>query len=143
MRSDDAFTFIELLITLAVIAIAFLPLMRMYSTCLEQMNESISLATARYLAQEGMERLKNLGYTQAQLEEAGDAWIPDLNEPPLEMNGGRWRVYRRIIRGSDPLEMRISVYQISEKKGIGARGLQKPMAEVVSLMEDLEWAGAG
>jgi len=53
---NRAFTFIELLITMAIIAICFLPLMRMFSVSLEQAHELSDTATARYLAQAGMEK---------------------------------------------------------------------------------------
>ena len=42
---------------------AFLPLMQMYSTSLEQTHVNRDQTTARYLAQEGMEKLRNLSFT--------------------------------------------------------------------------------
>jgi prepilin-type N-terminal cleavage/methylation domain-containing protein len=133
----SGFTFIELLITLAVIAICFLPLMRMFSVSLEQAYQTSDLTTARYLAQEGMERVKNLGFTEAQLEAIGDVWEPDLDKPALELNGRFWRTLRKIVRGSDPLEIRIQVYQITSKPANQLTG--KPIVEVVTLVEDLDW----
>lgn len=134
------FTLIELLITLAVIAICFLPLMRMFSVSLEQIYVTNDLTTARYLAQEGMDRVKNLGFTEAQLEALGDKWEPLLNQPPLELNGKYWRVFRKIIKGSDPLEVRVLVYQATGKlpEGVPSEA-GRPIVEVVTLMEDLDW----
>lgn len=121
VKRTNGVTFIEILITLSVIAICFLPLMHMFSTALEQVYASGGLTTARYLAQEGMERLKNLGLTQAQVEEAGDV---------IEVNEKKWRVARRVMRGSDPLEVRIQVYLEKDPK---------PLVEITSLLEDLDW----
>ncbi len=135
--TNHGFTFIELLITLAVIAICFLPLMRMFSVSLEQVGVTNDLTTARFLAQEGMERVKNLGFTEAQLEDLGDVWEPAKDLPALEINGKYWRTLRKIIKGTDPLEIRILVYKIADK-GTN-RPTDKPLAEVVSLMEDLDW----
>ena len=104
-KRTNGFTFIELLITLAVIAICFLPLMRMFSVSLEQVYVTEDLTTARYLAQEGMEKVKNLGFTEAQFEDLGDRWEPFLDKPPLELNGKYWRSLRKIVKGTDPLEI--------------------------------------
>lgn len=135
-KQTKGFTFIELLITLAVIAICFLPLMRMFSVSLEQVYVTEDLTTARYLAQEGMERVKNLGFTEAQLEDLGDVWAPALDKPALELNGKRWRILRKIIKGTDPLEIKIQVYQVSSHKH---QVSDKPIVEVVTLVEDLDW----
>ena len=136
-KRTNGFTFIELLITLAVIAICFLPLMRMFSVSLEQVYVTEDLTTARYLAQEGMERVKNLGFTEAQFEDLGDRWEPFLDKPPLELNGKYWRSLRKIVKGTDPLEIRIQVYQVSKYQGVKVS--EKPIVEVVSLVEDLDW----
>jgi len=135
--TNHGFTFIELLITLAVIAISFLPLMRMFSVSLEQVCATNDLTTGRYLAQEGMERVKNLGFTEAQLEAISDVWEPALDKPPLEINGKYWRTLRKIVKGTDPLEIRIQVYQVTGKPANRQTG--KPIVEVVTLIEDLDW----
>ena len=63
------FTFIELLISLAIIAITFLPLMHMFTTGLEQVYYTSELDTARYLRfiEDEVVRLLNEGY-----------WIEDI-----------------------------------------------------------------
>jgi len=133
------FTLIELLISLAVMAICFLPLMQMFSASLEQVYNSGELTTARYLAQEGMEKVKNLGFTERQLQDLGDVWEPALDEPPLELDGRYWRILRKIVRGSDPLEIRVQVYKVSKYQGSKAKALENPLTEVVTLIEDLDW----
>ena len=129
----NGFTFIELLISLAVIAIAFLPLMNMYTVGLEQVYHNLELDTAYCLAKEGMEKLKNLALTEAQIKRQGDIWEPSLDEPPLEMNDRKWRVLRKVTVNTDPLEVKIIVYQEPIKSD------SKPYLELVTLIEDLEW----
>ena len=131
----NAFTFIELLISLSVIAIAFVPLMQMFSTALEQVYYVSELNTSRYLAQEGMERLRNLNFTKAQIKELGEVWEPAKDLPALEFNERKWRILRRVNKNSDPLEVRLLVFQepISPTS--------KPVLELVTLIEDLEWTG--
>jgi hypothetical protein len=116
----------------------------MFSVSLEQAYQTSDLTTARYLAQEGMERVKNLGFTEAQLEDLGDVWEPALDKPPLELNGRYWRILRKIVKGTDPLEIRIQVYQVtshpSTSLGAGQSPVtSKPIVEVVTLVEDLDW----
>lgn len=130
-----AFTFIELLISLSVIAIAFVPLMQMFSTGLEQVYHISELNTSRCLAQEGIERLKNLNFTKAQIRDLGDVWEPALNKPALELNERKWRVLRRVNKNSDPLEVRVLVFQEP------ITPTSKPTLELVTLIEDLEWIG--
>jgi len=138
LHTKEGFTFIELLITLAVIAICFLPLMRMFSVSLEQAYATSDLTSARYLAKEGMEKVKNLNFTEKQLKELGDVWDPPLDKPPLMVNERRWRILRKVIGGTDPLEVRIQVYQSHMANGKWHIA-DKPAVEVVTLIEDLEW----
>lgn len=132
------FTFIELLITLALIAICFLPLMRMLSGGLDQAHKLDELSTARYLAQSAMEQLKNLGFTQAQLSELGDTWEPNLEDPAFLINGKMWRVERKVARGTDPLEIHIKVYRIPFKPQ-NPYALE-PIIDLALLTEDLDWS---
>jgi prepilin-type N-terminal cleavage/methylation domain-containing protein len=131
--TSHGFTFIELLISLSVIAIAFVPLMQMFSTALEQVYYTSELSTSCFLAQEGMEKLKNLNFTKAQIKDLGDVWEPALDKPALEFNERKWRILHRVNKNSDPLEVRVLVFQepISPTS--------KPVLELVTLIEDLEW----
>lgn len=139
LRLNKGFTFIEILLTLTIIAICFLPLMRMFSVSLEQADVSSDLTTARYLAQEGMEATKNLGFTEAQLADLGDIWQPPLDESPLELDGRYWRVLRKVVKGSDPLEIRVQVHKLSKTPAVKAKTQEGPLVEVVTLIEDLDW----
>ena len=136
--TSHGFTFIELLISLSVIAIAFVPLMQMFSAGLEQVCYVSELNTSRYLAQEGMERLKNLNFSKAQIKNLGDVWEPALDKPALEFNERQWRVLHRVNKNSDPLEVRILVFQ--EPINSNSKPT-KPTVELITLIEDLEWTG--
>ncbi len=133
--THDAFTFIELLISLAVIAITFVPLMQMFSTGLEQVYSISELNTASSLAREAMERLKNLNFTEAQIKALGDVWEPPLDKPALVLNERKWRVLRKVDKNSDPLEVRILVYSEPIAQ------TPKPAVELVTLIEDWESTG--
>ncbi|HPS20626.1 MAG TPA: prepilin-type N-terminal cleavage/methylation domain-containing protein [Candidatus Omnitrophota bacterium] len=137
-NNSEGFTFIELLITLAVIAICFIPLMNMFSVSLEQVTVSEDIISARFLLQEGMERLKNLGFTEAQIKAAGDVWFPELEKEPYLLNGKRWRMLRQVIKNTDPLEVHIYVYE-ARSHGGGFVLNDKPVAEAATLIEDLDW----
>lgn len=138
-RGLRGFTFIELLLTLLVMAVCFLPLMRMFSVSLEQAYINTDLTTARFLAQAQMEKVKNLGFTEAQIEALGDIWEPDMDEPAMELNGNKWRVRRKIIQGTDPLEVRVQVYQEQNSRRKIKTESFKPVIELVTLIEDLDW----
>lgn len=126
-----AFTFIEILIALSVIAICFLPLMQMFSLGLDEGLRMSDLATARYLAQDGMEKLKNLAFTEEQLVNIGDVWEPKVGKE-LVINNRKWKVRRFVKKGTNPLEVHIQVYEEPVTKG------KKPLVELVTLIEDLE-----
>lgn len=134
-NKHKGFTFIELLITLILIGICFLPLMNMFSVSLEQNNQTSDLTIARYLAQEGMEKMKNQHLTVSQLKQLGDLWDPPLKEAPLIVDGKRWRVLRKLIV-SEPLEIHIQVFREEDRL---QKSFSKPVVELVTLVEDLEW----
>ena len=138
--SNRGFTFIELLITLAVISICFLPLMNMFSVSLQQTSFVNDITTARYLAQEGMEKVKNLSFTVDQLRKAGDVWEPVWTDPPLNINGHRWRVLRKVVSSSDPLEIHIQVFQEEDLQKNKLRA--KPVVDLVTLFEDFDWSAS-
>ena len=138
MTTNKGFTFIELLITLAVMAICFLPLMQMYTASLEETHVTDELTTARYLAHEGMEKIKNSNYTKAQLKDEGDLWDPPLSQPSVVLIQNQWRVLRKVLPDTDPLEVRIQVFKVQEDKAPEVR--VKPVVELVTLLEDLEWS---
>ncbi len=135
-NKNRGFTFIELLITLTVLAISFLPLMNMYTVMIDQSVFTSDLTSARYLAQEEMEKIKNRNLTVQQLKEMGDRWHPPLNEKALVLNKERWRVLRT-IEPTEPLTVKVQVFKEAERI---SRKEPKPVASLITLIEDFHWA---
>ncbi len=125
------FTYIELLITLAIIAVLFVPVMRLFSHSLYAVGSSQGLITATNLAKWEMERIKNLKFTKEQLKKIGNSLYPAEGEEPLKMNNLKWRVERKIIMESNPLEVRVLVYPDGQPA--------KPLVTLVTLIEDMTW----
>ena len=87
--NNRAFTYIEILIALAVMAVLFVPIMQLFSHTVYSTSVSQDLITATNLAKWEMERVKNLNLTKAQLKEAGNRTYPLEGEPPLVMNNAK------------------------------------------------------
>jgi len=130
-RFKRAFTYIEVLITLAIMAVLFIPMMRLFSHGLYSATISGETITAVNLARWEMERIRNLNVTKEQLKQEGDIWHPPLEEQPLEINGAKWRILRRLRPESDPLEIDVEVYRADD--------LNKPVASLTTLFEDNLW----
>ena len=128
----SAFTYTELLISLAIIAVLFIPIMQLFSHSLQATGISRDLITATNLAKWQMERIKNLNVTEEQLRGMGDEIYPTPEAEPLEMNSSKWRIKREIIAESDPLEVRVSVYHDQQ--------MDKPIVRLVTLIEDMTWS---
>lgn len=145
------FTFIELLVTLSIIAISFVPLLNMYAVALQAVDHTDDLTAARYLAQETMERMKNGIATKAQLKRLGtDVWSPPLDAPPRVLNGKHWRTRRTFPLHKDPIEVHVQVFRAESLRASGegpakgdapggARELV-PVVELVTLFEDFDWS---
>ena len=129
--STSGFTFIEILMTLTVIALLFVPIMQLFSNSLYSTNDNLEAITAMNLAQSEMERVINLNYTKDQLRKLGTEIIPPVDKPALELNKTLWRVKRETIEESDPLEVHVSVYKEGQP--------EKTMVRLVTLIEDLMW----
>jgi prepilin-type N-terminal cleavage/methylation domain-containing protein len=125
------FTFIEILMTLALIGLLFVPTMQLFSNSLFSTNMNLDLITATNLAQSEMEKTINLNLTKTQLQELGTQLIPPANEEPFKLNKGLWRVRREIVENSDPVEVRIFVFREGEP--------EKPLVKLVTLFEDMMW----
>ncbi|MCK5306932.1 MAG: prepilin-type N-terminal cleavage/methylation domain-containing protein [Candidatus Omnitrophica bacterium] len=125
------FSFIELLITLAILGLLFVPVMQLFSHSLYCTASCQELITATNLAKWEMERIKNLNFTKEQLKKTGSLVYPPLDEAPLEMNKLCWRIKREVIVNSDPVEVRVSVFR-QEKQ-------DEPIIVLVTLIEDMTW----
>jgi len=125
------FTFIEILMTMTIIGLLFVPVMQLFSSSLYSTSVNLETITAMNLAQSEMERTINLNLTKAQLQKMGTQIFPPENEKPIDMNKQFWRVKREIIEHTDPLEVRIEVYRDGEP--------DKSLVTLVTLVEDLMW----
>ena len=148
MRDERGFTFIEILMTLAIIAILFVPIMQLFSNSLFATTQSLEMITATNLAKSYMEKTINLNMTKTHLREEGSQYFPPAGQAPFEINKTRWRVQREIIEGTDPLEVRIHVFHAEEidpdiaKPADNLSGRQvKPVVSLVTLIEDATWGG--
>ncbi len=130
-QSSCGFTFIEILMTLTVVAVLFLPVMQLFSNSVYFTGENLDRITAMNLAQSEMERTINLNMTKEQLKKAGAQVFPPLEEEPFKINRGTWRVEREIIEDSDPLEVRVKVFRDGQP--------DKVMITLVTLFEDMMW----
>ena len=130
-KANFGFTYIELLITLAIIAVLFVPVMQLFSQSLQSTGDSQSLITATSLAKWEMERVKNLNATEQQLKAIGNVIYPELGEEPMESSGFKWRIKREVMEGTDPLEIRVSVYH--------DHLMDNPVITLVTLVEDMTW----
>ena len=129
--TQSGFTFIEILMTLTVIAVLFIPVMQLFTNSLYSTNVNLDLITATNLAQSEMERTINLNLTKAQLQEIGTQVTPPVEQKPIEMNHSFWRIKREIVENTDPLEVRVVVYKEGES--------ENSMVSLVTLIEDLMW----
>ena len=127
--SLTGFTYIEMLVVIALVALCFVPLLQMFVGSMEEVSQYSDLGTAAQLGREMMEPLKNLRFTEAQIERTGSVWFPLESGPPFHMNQKDWRVKQLPIRGTNPLEVHIQVFR--------AEDLDHPLIDLVSLIEDL------
>lgn len=123
------FTYIEMLIVIALVAICFVPLLHMFTQSMSEVAQYSDVGTALQLGRNTTELVRNLRLTEAQIESQDIIWTPDQKEPPLLLNGHNWRVKRRSVKGTDPLEVHVEVFH--------AEDMNKPVLELVTLIEDL------
>ena len=128
---ESGFTFIEILITLTVIALLFVPVMQLFSNSLYSTSLNMDRITAMNLAQSEMERTINLNMTKEQIKKIGTQIFPPLDKEPFNINKKLWRVQREVIEDTDPLEVRIKVFVEGQP--------EKPMITLVTLVEDMMW----
>ncbi len=125
------FTYIEVLLTLAILAVLFVPTMQLFSHAMEATRTSRDLMTAVSLVRWEMERVKNIGVSVERLKAAGNVVWPQETEEPVSLNGREWRIYRILKEGSAPLEVTVEVRAEKETK---------PMARLVTQLADTSWS---
>ena len=106
VTTRSGFTFVEVLVVLLIIGVAFVPLMQMYAKAMEQVSYLSEMRIAIDLAREEMEKVKNLSLTMEQIK-----YIGNVMSPPLSIANARWRTARVIDPASDPLLIDIYVFR--------------------------------
>ncbi len=127
--SRAGFTYIEMLVVISLLALCFVPLLQMFAQSLDEVSQYSDLGTAIQLGREGMEAVKNLRFTEEQIESQGAVWTPPESEAPYEINGKRWRIKRTVVSNTNPLEVHVEVFQ--------DQNLTSSILELVTLIEDL------
>jgi prepilin-type N-terminal cleavage/methylation domain-containing protein len=125
----QGFTYIEMLTVIALMALCFIPILRMFTESVYEVRLYSDMGTALQLGRDSMEAVKNLRLTEAQIESEGVVWYPPKNEPPITLNGQTWIVKRSVQRHTDPLEVRVEVFR--------TENLDQPILRLDSLIEDL------
>ena len=131
IHESRGFTYVEILVTLSLMAILFVPMMQLFSEAMDATNTSRDLITAASLARWEMERVKNLGVSTQRVKGFGNTTWPPEGEPPFELNGRAWRIDRVLKMDSEPLEVAVEV----RREGAG----EKPVARLVTLLSDTVW----
>ena len=122
--SERGFTLLEAVVALTIVLILVLPLAHIYTSQVRREASLKDRQTALELAKEGME--------EALASKVGP---PDLRDDStdVELFGTKWKVLTDVIDGrgdgepalgTDPLEVRVKVYQPGKKD---------PLAELVAL----------
>lgn len=130
MRASAGFTFVEILVTLSVMALLFVPMMQLFSHALEGAQVSRDLITAVSLARWEMERTKNLGIRPQRLKVIGNVTWPAEGEPAFSLNGRAWRLYRFLETESEPLQVTVEARR---------EGEERPVARLTTLLGETVW----
>ncbi len=129
LSSVGAFSYLEILLALSILAIFFLPCMEMFSRSVTQLSYISEMNTALALGREGMERIKNLRFTEKQLLSRGDEYFPPAEDPPTRLNGIDWRILQHFEPGTDPLKVQVSVFREDLP--------DEPLVQLTTLVEDV------
>jgi prepilin-type N-terminal cleavage/methylation domain-containing protein len=128
-KQKKGFTFIEILIAMTLIAIIFIPLMRMFTVSMENAYSSKVMTTAVSIGRLYMEMVKNLNLPEERLKQLPSPDLfPPKGQPAFEINNTYWRVKRVIDKDSDPVKVDIFVYE---------EGEEEPVFTLSTLYEDI------
>lgn len=124
LHSEQGFTYIEMIIAVTFISLVFFPLMHVFSLNASSVTQAGDVLTATNLAREEMEKVKNLGFSEEKVRNAGSS-----RSPAVKVNGVEWTVVRSVKKNSDPLEVKVAVFR--------AGNSDRSVVELVTLIEDL------
>lgn len=122
------FTFVEIILAITVMAIAFMPILNLFTTAVEQINLTNELSSALNLGREGMEMVRNLNLPVERLEQQQETYYPPYQEPPILLNHIEWRIHTVMHTGTRPLQVDVRVLR---------EGSDTPILEFTTLFEDL------
>ena len=121
LKKNSGFTFVELLLTLFILSICFVPLMSMFSTALVEIAYIDDMKIALDLAREEIEKVKNLSLTEKQIKKMGN-----VASPPVYLNKKVWRAIRVVNQDVSPLQFSVYVYR--------ADSLDKPLMYAITIV---------
>ena len=140
-NNQNGFTLLEIIVALLIIAVAFLPLMRMYTSALEQIEQTSNLTTAKYIAKASMEKTKNMAVSEGRLLGLRNPIEPPLGEPPYTLNGREWRVEKVISRTTEgSIKVTVKVFLIRKEISDEDKTFlqSKPVIKISTLIEDYQ-----
>jgi len=105
----SGFSFVELMITIILMAMTLAPVMALFSVALEDVSMTSEISTAIHLGQEGMEMIRNMKISV--VRDLPSDYYPDLKEEALFINHHYWRIKRIIHSDTYPLRVDIQVIQ--------------------------------
>lgn len=105
-KNKQGFTFVEIVLTLLILSICFLPLMQMFTAAISQIAYIDDMRVALDLAREEVEKVKNLAFTEDQIKEMGN-----VSSRPIYLNNKAWRTIRVVNQNVSPLEFTVYVYR--------------------------------
>ncbi len=108
MSRRNGFTFVEILLTLLILAVAAAPMMQLFATAVEQSGTVDEFRDALDLVREEVEKVKNLALTEDQIKSLGN-----VVSPPIFLNRTVWFLVRIIDPDVSPLKVTVFAFRDS------------------------------
>ena len=102
------FTFVEILLTMVIIAVSAAPLMQLFATAVEQTGTVDEIRTALDLSREEIEKVKNLALTEEQIKSLGN-----VVSPPIFLNRTVWFAVRVVDPEASPMKITVFIFRDS------------------------------
>src|SRR3989338_5701241 len=103
MKNKHGFTYLEMLAVVTIVALCFVPLLRMFAQSVDEVLQYSELGTAVQLGRDQMEHVRNLRMSEDQMMNRGEVWIPSEKEPPQIVNKIKWRIKREPVSGTNQI----------------------------------------
>ena len=108
MSRKAGFTFVEILLTLLILAISAIPLMQLFATAVEQSGTVDDFRDGLDLVREEVEKVKNLALTEEQIKSLGN-----VVSPPIFLNRTVWYLVRIVDPAISPLKVTVFAFRDS------------------------------